>query len=71
MIQRVYRRATILTEGLRDVWYAERLAQTGLISVEKRRVRGDLIQVYKILKGWENSIIHFCLKSQQMEEQGS
>ena len=51
MIERVQRRATKLIEGLRDVCYAERLAQTGLISLEKRRVRGDLIQVFKILNG--------------------
>ena len=51
MIEGVQRRATKLVESLRDVCYSERLAQTGLISLEKRRVRGDLIQVFKILKG--------------------
>ena len=51
MIERVQRRATKLIEDLRDVCYGERLAQTGLISLEKHRVRGNLIQVIKILKG--------------------
>jgi len=31
----------------------DRLNKTGLISTEKRRVRGDLIQVFKILKGFD------------------
>ena len=28
--------------------YSERLSRTGLISMEKRRGRGDLIQVFKV-----------------------
>jgi hypothetical protein len=31
------------------------LVETGLISMEKRRVRGDLIQVFKIVKGMGDS----------------
>jgi len=50
MIERVQRRATKLIEGFRNMSYSERLSQTGLISMEKRRVRGDLIEVFKMLK---------------------
>ena len=51
MIERVQRRATKLIEGFKNLKYTERLNVTGLISLEKRRVRGDLIQVFKTLKG--------------------
>jgi ribonuclease P/MRP protein subunit RPP40 len=49
MIERVQRRATKLIEGFKDKCYSERLSHCGLISMEKRRVRGDLIQVFKML----------------------
>ena len=49
MIERVQRRVTKLIEGLSDMAYSEHLSRTGLISMEKRRARGDLIQVFKIL----------------------
>jgi hypothetical protein len=52
MIERVQRRATKMIEGFRDLSYEERLERTGLISLEKRRVRGDLIQVFKFIKGF-------------------
>src|SRR5579864_8235140 len=52
MMERVQRRATRLIEGFKDVSYDDRLEQMGLISLEKRRVRGDLIQVFKLLKGY-------------------
>ena len=45
-----YKGATKLIEGLRDMSYSERLSHTGLISLEKHRVRGDLIQVFKMLR---------------------
>ena len=31
--------------------YDERLHETGLITLERRRERGDLIQVFKLIKG--------------------
>ena len=49
MIERVQRRATKLREGFRDMSYSECLSHTGLISMDKRRVRDDLIQVFKML----------------------
>ena len=57
MIKRVQRTATKLIKGLRDMSYSEHLFHTGLISVEKRRVRGDLIQVFKMLRS--KARVHF------------
>ena len=34
--------------------YEERIRQIGLTTLEKRRVRGDLIEMYKLLTGKEN-----------------
>ena len=38
-------------DGLKDINYWDRLEATGLISLEKRRIRGNLIQFFKIVKG--------------------
>jgi hypothetical protein len=50
-LEKVQRRATRMIEGYRDLKYTERLAATGLISLEDRRTRGDLIEVFKMIKG--------------------
>ncbi len=49
--EKVQRRATKLVPSIRDLPYTERLRQVELPSVKHRRLRGDLIQVYKILNG--------------------
>ena len=48
------RRATKLIPGLRDLTYEERLNECGLTTLETRRLRGDQIEVFKILNGYEN-----------------
>ena len=39
---------------LRDPSYEERLKECGLTTIETRRLRGDQIEVFKILNGYEN-----------------
>ena len=39
---------------LRDLSYEKRLKECGLTTLETRRLRGDQIEVFKILNGYEN-----------------
>ena len=64
VLDKFQRRATKLIPGLRDLSYEERLKECGLITLETRGLRGDQIEVFNILNGYENidSNIFFEIK---------
>ena len=54
LIEGVQRRATKLISDLKDKSYENRLRILNLTTLETRRLRGDLIEVFKIFKGFDN-----------------
>ena len=61
-LERVQRKATKLVQGFKNLSYVERLERLHLTTLKKRRLRGDLIETYKLLTGRENidcnSLLH-------------
>ena len=53
-IERIQRRATKLIHDLKDLSYEERLEELGLFTLCDRRLRGDMICLYKIFHGKTN-----------------
>ena len=60
----VAKKIKAMISELRDLSYEEQLKEYGSTTLEARRLRGDLIEVFKILNGYENidRNIFFSLK---------
>ena len=63
MLEKIQRRATKLIPGLRDLTYEERLKECGLTTLETRRLRGDQIEVFKRLNGYENIVSNIFFRN--------
>ena len=59
---------TGINAGLTNLRYEERLKECGLTTLETRSLRGDQIEVFKILNGYENiySNIFFEIKESKI-----
>ena len=57
MIERVQERATKLVDGLSKQDYSERLKKLGLTTLRFRRIRGDLIEMYKHFHTYDNEAV--------------
>ena len=63
IVEKIQRRATKLIPELKNVRYEDRLFKLNLTTLEERRTRGDLIQLYKILSGFNIVNLRNKLKS--------
>ena len=55
-LERVQKRFTRMLPGLDGLSYKERLDRLGLFSLQRRRLRGDLIEVYKTKRGTDQLV---------------
>ena len=53
-LERIQRRVVKMISGLRDLSYESRRLERGLTTLETRRLRGDQIEVFKIVNGYED-----------------
>ena len=54
MLEKVQRRATRIVPELQGLNYELRLIELGLTTLWRWRYRGDLIEVFKIVHGFDN-----------------
>ena len=52
-LERVQKRFTRMLPGMEGISYGERLEKLDLFSLERRRLREDLIEVYKVVRGMD------------------
>jgi len=56
VIERVQRRATRIIDECRAFEYCKRLKETTkLTTLKTRAIMGDMIEVFKIMNGWESA----------------
>ena len=58
LIKNVLRRASKMLPRLSNLTFEERLKKIKIPSMKYRRMRGDMIMVYKVLNGYEPSLEH-------------
>ena len=67
MLERVQTRATKMEKNLRNISYEMRLKECGLTTLETRRLRGNEVEVFRILNGYENIDRNIFSRSRKRE----
>ena len=71
-LERVQKRATKLIKGLKNLSYKDRLISLQLPTLKFRRVRGDMIEVYKILTGkYDEKVCPLLPKHENVRTRGN
>ena len=70
LLEGVQRRATKLVKYCKNWEYLERLKYLGLTTLVTRRVRGDMIQTFKIIKGFDDLSPKFFFKMRENNTRG-
>ena len=71
-LEKVQKRATKLVKGIRKLSYKERLMRLNLPTLKFRRLRGDMIEVYKILTGkYDAQIVPKLALSENVNTRGN
>jgi hypothetical protein len=70
LLQRIYHRATKLVDGLQNLPYIERLARLNLFDFAYRRLRGDIILLYKIVNNDQHPLHKHFFRQEQRVHRG-
>jgi len=71
LLERIQHWFTRMVPGLKSLPYEERLDRLGIWTLEERRNRADLLQVFKLYKGWSSTPFgHFFTASTVMNTRG-
>ena len=65
----VQRRATKFISAIKDETYEDRLRYVNLTTLETRRLRGHIIEVFKIFKGFDDLDPGMCFDLSEVDSQ--